>query len=261
VEHEYVDAQIRETREKSGGMTEPRPDWNLALVWSAFGLLGWLAFELTAQPAVGVAVVCSRFGWNDFLTAFWLLRKDPHRARARACGWYCLALGTTRILVAAFVLIMLVTTVMQALQDVLPNQNANPNPPDAVYGLVFLMLLVSPVLAVFAVLGSVAARRGGTRVWLDASLSRARRDNIWPPEYPSGPVNSLETKARLAWLSMLVILITGALVVAGTVVFVLSRAAGAIVLVAASVLIPRVARGVIAQHPAECWAFRDRESE
>jgi hypothetical protein len=240
-------------------MTEPSQKWNSALIWSTLGLIGWLAFELTAQPAVGVAIFCSRFGWDDFLTAAWLRRTDPHRARARACSWFCLSLGMTRILFAAFGLMMLVTSILGSLQGAGPNQNPNPNRdlPNYFYGLIFLMLVATPILAFFAILGSVAARRGRTQVWIDASLSRARHRNLWPPEYSSGLVSPLQNKARLAWLSMLAIVVSGGLVLSGVVVFAVGKTAGAIVLAAESVLIPLVTRGVLAQHPADCWGIPD----
>jgi hypothetical protein len=239
---------------------EPSQNWSSALVWSTFGLIGWLSFELTAQPAVGVAIFCSRFGWDDFLTALWLRRTDPHRARGRACSWFCLSLGMTRILVAAFGLMMLVTAVLSSLQGARPNQNANLNLPNAFYGLVVLMLVVTPILALFAILGYVAARRGSTQVWIDESLSRARQDNSWPPDYSSGLVSPSQNKARLAWLSTLAIMIAGALFLPCIVVIVAGQAAGAIVLAAESVLIPLLTRRVIAQHPAECWGIPDPDT-
>ena len=73
----------------------PQPGWNRALVWSTLALVAWVGFELTAQPAVVAAVVCSRCGWKDLLTALWLRRRDPHRGRGRACSWFCLSAGVT----------------------------------------------------------------------------------------------------------------------------------------------------------------------
>jgi hypothetical protein len=214
---------------------------------------------LTTQPAVVAVIFCSRFGWDDFLTAIWLRRTDPHRARAAACSWFCLALATTRILVAAFGFTMFVTVVLVLLQVLLqggrPNQNANRDLPAGLSGLIYLMIGGLPILGFFALLGSVAARRGGVRVWVDANLSRTRHDNLWPPKYSSGLVDSLQNKARLAWLSMLAIVVVVALGLSVIVVITVGPTAGAIVLAAESVLISFVTRGVIAQHPADCWGI------
>ena len=73
----------------------PPSVWNRALVWSTLALVAWVGFELTAQPAVVAAVFCSKVGWNDFLTAVWLRRRDPHPGRGRACSWFCLSAGVT----------------------------------------------------------------------------------------------------------------------------------------------------------------------
>jgi hypothetical protein len=154
---------------------------------------------------------------------------------------------------------MLVTVVMGSLQGAGPNQNANANRelPSYFYGLIFLMLFGTPILALFAILGHVAARRGNTLVWIDESLGRARHDNIWPPEYSSGLFSPMQNKARLAWLSTLAILIMGALFLPCIVVIFVGQVVGAIVLAAESLLIPLVARGVLAQHPADCWGISD----
>ena len=50
------------------------PTWNRALVWSTFGLIGWLALELTAEPGLAAILACGKCGWNDFRLAFWLRR-------------------------------------------------------------------------------------------------------------------------------------------------------------------------------------------
>src|SRR5436853_170122 len=85
---------------------------NGALVWSTLALVAWVGFELTAQPAVVAAVVCSKVGWSDFLTAVWLRRCDPQRGRGRACSWFCLAAGVTKMVVAAFALTMVISAVL-----------------------------------------------------------------------------------------------------------------------------------------------------
>jgi hypothetical protein len=236
---------------------KPPPGWSVPIIWSTLGLVAWLAFELTAQPAVATALFCSRFGWDDFLTAVWLRRTDPHRARASACSWYCLALGTTRILVTAFALTMLVIGIEDSLGKLKQNPNANHDMHDTFYGLCFLMFVGMPILALFAILGSVAAQRGRTQVWIDASLRRARRENVWPPEYSSGRVSPLQNRARLAWLAMLLIAGVAALGISAIVGNAVGPLTAVTVFVAGLAMFPLVAEGVIAQHPADCWGLPD----
>jgi len=224
-------------------------NWTGALIWSALGLVGWLVLELTAQPALGAAIVCSRFGWKDLRTALWLRRADPHRARRNACFWFCLSLGMQRILLAAFGLAMLIV----AVQGVGPNPNAGDDLPAAFYGVGVLMLLGAPSLTVFALIGYVTARRGGILVWVDRSLAQAGRNHAWPPVYSSVPANPADNRVRLAWCSALITLALAGLVLPIIVLIFAGKAAGAIVLAAESPLIPLLSRRVIARHPAECW--------
>jgi hypothetical protein len=51
---------------------QARSRWHTPLTWSALAALGLLVYELTAQPALGVSVLCLKFGWNDWRTALWL---------------------------------------------------------------------------------------------------------------------------------------------------------------------------------------------
>src|SRR5262245_6522225 len=60
-------------------------------------VIGWVLYELTAQPALGVAAVCAKFGWDDFRTARWLLRIDPNPARGWACAWLSIANGLVKV--------------------------------------------------------------------------------------------------------------------------------------------------------------------
>src|SRR5947209_18895965 len=68
---------------------EERPGrgWHGPFTWTGLLAVGWVLYELTAQPAVGAVAVCLKFGWEDFRTALWLRRRDPDRRRGRACFW------------------------------------------------------------------------------------------------------------------------------------------------------------------------------
>ena len=72
--------------------------WRSSLTWSALITIGILIYELTTQPILGVIVVCSKFGWNDFLIAYLLPRVDPNRPRSRTVFWFYVAAGLGEIL-------------------------------------------------------------------------------------------------------------------------------------------------------------------
>src|SRR5436190_24021420 len=77
--------------------------WSERISWGAMLPLGWFIYELTARPSFAIVVACGKFGWNDFLTAHWLLRTDAIRGRGRTCFWFYVASGVWKITVAAFV--------------------------------------------------------------------------------------------------------------------------------------------------------------
>jgi hypothetical protein len=49
------------------------------------------------QPILGVIVICSKFGWNDFMMAYLLPRVDPNPMRRRVVFWFCLASGLAKV--------------------------------------------------------------------------------------------------------------------------------------------------------------------
>src|SRR5258708_4158177 len=75
------------------------PSW---LSWSLLLTVAVIVYELTAQTMLSVVVACSKFGWNDFLTARWLRRVDPDAARGRTLAWLHIAFGLWKITGAAF---------------------------------------------------------------------------------------------------------------------------------------------------------------
>src|SRR5215831_15315542 len=96
--------------------------WGNVIVVSLLVGLGWLLFELTAQPALGAVAVCAKFGWNDFRTAWWLRRRDLNRRRAAACFWLFVASAFWKMAIGAFVLLFVYGFAGSMLQ---PQQPAN----------------------------------------------------------------------------------------------------------------------------------------
>ncbi|MSR57973.1 MAG: hypothetical protein EXS05_09895 [Planctomycetaceae bacterium] len=244
--------------------------WPTPFLWLAFAVVAFVAFELTAEPAVSVVVMCCKFGWNDVLTAFWLRRNDPWRGRGRACFWFCLASAATKVVLTAFVLIMLVVYILHAALGPRPGNGAADAPATFIAASVVLMSGM-PLVTLFGVIGCLSARKHGVRVWIDASLHSARRDGRWPPE-----VTGQQNFANPTRLMMMGGLSLGipciAVPLAGLLIWALAFAfwpapgvggrtamlcAGAVLVVVADGIglwmIARHTRGVVANHPAECW--------
>jgi len=229
----------------------PSRAWNKALIWSMLGLVAWLGFELTAQPAVVAAVVCSKVGWNDFLTALWLRRRDPHRGRGRACSWFCLSTGVTKMVISAFAMTVLITMVLAFTRAGQQRQNPNLPFPVVFWGPLILMAAGAPVLAVLAFCGCVSARWHKVRVWIDDPLHHARRADAWPPDFSGTRRHNM---ARGPWLVMLAFAIVASMLLATFVgAFAKSIVLGISVLVCPIIWICMISRGAFANSPAECW--------
>lgn len=229
------------------------PSWftNKALIWPTLGLIAWLGFELTAQPAVVAAVVCSKVGWNDFLTAFWLRRRDPHRGRGRACAWFCLSSGVTKMVVSAFAMTVLISIVLAFTRVGQPRQNPNLPIPAVFWGPLVLMVAGAPVLSLLAFCGCVSARWHKVRVWIDNQLHHARRANSWPPDFSSTKSTNM---ARGPWLVMLACTVVASIMLAAMVgAFANSYILGISTLLCPLLWITMVSRGAFADSPYECW--------
>src|SRR6266849_6245079 len=58
--------------------------WKSSLVWTTLIVTAFLVYEITARPIWGVVVLCSKFGWGDFLAAFFGFW---HAIRSRLRVW------------------------------------------------------------------------------------------------------------------------------------------------------------------------------
>ena len=72
--------------------------------WLALVLIGCVIYELTQSPALGSVLVCLKFGWDDFLTARWLWRRDADRWRRASLFWLYLAWGLWKTAIVAFLM-------------------------------------------------------------------------------------------------------------------------------------------------------------
>lgn len=213
----------------------PASRWTEHISWGAMLALGWLIYEATARPSFGIAVACGKFGWNDFLTAHWLLRTDPERGRGRTCFWFYVASGLWKITIAAFLATGCLLILMVAL---------NENPPNGLFGVGLTAVLGVTLLAIIPLIGVFHARSHAVRVWVDSSVHDSRRANEWPPQ-PGG----MNTVMGLLFPALMVPIIVGAVVT-----FPFGLLAMLISVFGVGTSIWALLRGVCAASPEECWS-------
>ncbi len=135
--------------------------WRESITWTGLIIIGLLIYELTTQPILGVIVICSKLGWNDFLIAFWLRRVDSNLVRARAVSWFCFASGVLKVIFGStFLLPGLV--ILAAAFGQLGNQGTMLRVVSAFAVTLFGYLLITVI--VFR--GVICARRSQTKIWL-----------------------------------------------------------------------------------------------
>jgi hypothetical protein len=174
------------------------------MTWPALFLIGWLIYEVTAQPDLGAAIVCAKFGWNDFCAALWLRRKDPDRGRARACFWFYLASGLWKMAITA-TLAIFAFAFLAANQQNAQKPRADGLPPW--FGAVLLTALMGFGLSALTTLIALQlALRYRIKFWLSSSVHRFRRRNSWPPYdvWKLGPNHA----GRVLLTSLILVLVT-----------------------------------------------------
>jgi hypothetical protein len=232
--------------------------WQRHLTLPGLLALGFLVFEATSQPALGIVVVCVKFGWNDLLTAYWLRMRDPVAGRGRTCFWLYLNSGFLKIGGSAFGFCLLLA-IIQSLVDA-----KNPAP---VKGKNEAALVINHTavlgMAAFA-LGSLFALptlwwawRTGTKLWLDSALHRARRLDHWPP---SRTDSNGKNRAKIVLPASFIILILPTTLWALD-SWALNHRNAALWISASLVFIPGIILGLsgplfgwaLAKNPGECW--------
>jgi len=208
--------------------------WTDRITWGAMLPLGWLIYELTARPSFAIVVACAKFGWNDFLTAHWLLRTDPDQGRGRTCFWFYAASGLWKITVAAFVTTGGILILMVGLDGNAPRGLVDAGVTAAV-GIL--------LLAVIPMIGVLHARVFKIKVWIDSSIHACRRNEEWPPQ-----ATGFNSAMGLLFPALLVPVIVTALVT-----FPLGIWSLLACVFGEGIYIWLLFRGVAADHPDECW--------
>lgn len=212
----------------------PGRGWLEQISWGVMLPLGWLIYELTARPSFAIVVACAKFGWNDFLTAHWLLRTDPERGRGRTCFWFYIASGLWKVTVAAFITTGLILILMVVL---------NGNPPRGLIDAGLTAAIGISLLAVIPLIGVLNARVYKVKVWVDSSIHDCRRLAVWPPK-----ATGFNSTMGLLFPALLVPVVVTALVTFRLGIWSLLTC-----VLGEGLYLWMLFRGVAAKQPAECW--------
>lgn len=238
---------------------DSRPRWQVPLIWSMVLVVGWVLYELTAQPALGVAAICLKFGWEDLRTALWLRKKDDYRARAWACFWLYLASALWKAAITASAM-LLAFGILKAMGVIGPAQ--------PLIGAVLVAFVGIVLTTVLACLAAAIALRRQLKLWLGSSMHSARRHDRWPPDirtWQGNAASMLITSSLIGTAVATLPLAVAAIVSACMGPLRQDRMAAGIALFGTVglflVVIPLVAvplrrmlnRRVFADSPEECW--------
>ncbi len=231
-----------------------RSPWLTPLAWSLLSLLALLVFELTAEPAISSAVLCSKFGWNDAQTGIWLWRNDSKAGRGAACLWFSLMIAVCRISFATVALMVAMFAGLIVIAHFAPGGAGGFPAPAGFFATQFCVLAVTEILMVlFALPGCVIAHWHNLQVWISPALHRSRCRGEWPPgrDYAADRIN-------LADAVLLFSVAIGVSFIAGVAILLIMELqlpavpVVALTVVAAAAFV-RLSRGVTATHFAACW--------
>jgi hypothetical protein len=177
-----LDERVRESEEESQAHTAARR----AVPWVVLGFVALVLLELFAHPLLALSVFSLKFALNDFLTAAWLLRRDPVRSRGRTGAVLYTAAGFWKACVVNYGLFTAAIG-----YTLLTGRPAWPQPAPGVPAPNFaadgLTVWAGPAILGYvttSVLGLTAWRMADARhqmLWLGPAADHARRNGLWPP--------------------------------------------------------------------------------
>ena len=176
--------------------------WPSRLLWPFMAALGFVVFELTADPILGVVVACLKFGASEASTASWIARHDPIPTRGRACIWFLIARGLGKIAVAALIAFFSCFFLASILESIKHNNKLMNDIGDkhALAGFItFLLVLMLMIPAM--ILGLFEVRRSGFKIWIDGWMNQARKRRLWPPFDPFLRRTFINNVRILIWIT------------------------------------------------------------
>lgn len=157
--------------------------------WWLIGSIAFAIAELTTHPAIGIVVLCLKFGWNDFLLGLWLRRRDPDRKRGAVCSWFYWALGLWRVGMWSFILLFSFAFVVFGLLEQHVGKGRDP----IELGYCATIMFGSVMLGLGTTfIGMWRGWRTRQRVWLSSTIYESYKLREWPPVSGAGAPNLLK---------------------------------------------------------------------
>ena len=225
--------------------------WNS--LWYLVVVLGFVLFELTAQPALVAVAICSKFGLEDVRNGYWLRRSDPLRVRGKVLFWFSLSRGlwkTTLVAFVAMVGFVFLAMIFGQRQLVARGHIVGS-------GATFLLGFVLASLTTLT--GVILARVGAIKVWLDAGISEARAAREFPPRQRGiNRVSLILAAALILPVMMFLILMVGVAqanpaAIRNAIGFLLGLFVLPVVIIGAGAAL---SKSIVARYWAECWSRR-----
>jgi hypothetical protein len=160
---------------------EPKPGlWaricSSRLAWPLVLVAGFLLFEFTADPALGILMGCLKFGWDELRFSRRLRREDPESVRGRVCARFYEAFALWRVSLVALGVMFLAILVHGALHDRArpPGQPAPEEPPREFITASLILVVGFGAAALSSMLAVIAALRHRVKVWVGYRHNRIK---------------------------------------------------------------------------------------
>lgn len=151
--------------------TEPT-GFHWPIGWGVMLAIGWLAYELTAQPPYGIAVTCTKVMWKDLAVGWWWFRRDHWTIRG-ICG---MLLVWSRGLERYFIVVLFIAITLLIITF---GNNAGVN--SVWYATAMISLMSLCIWFMLGILVTVIGGLGRVPLWIDASLHISKEHDLFPP--------------------------------------------------------------------------------
>jgi hypothetical protein len=222
---------------------QSRSWWKSPVIWSALILGAFLVYEITAKPVLGLVLLCSKFGWDDFLTAYWLRLVDPNHPRGKVFFWFHSAMGMFKIAGAGALLSFLLCFVFVLFKA---HNRAIQFPPEILTGLgvYFFGLIICPMPLLIGFCQAFSRR---VRVWLPSTTNG--KENL------AGPL--LQITVFVIWFGCFEVIGMFAVAAERRGIKVPSAEIWIVAMIVIGMtlfrLFPFLKKRLIAQDPNQCW--------
>lgn len=146
------------------------------LAWPLVLVVGFLLFEFTADPALGILLGCLKFGWDELRFSRRLRRQDPDPVRGRVCARFYEAFALWRVSLVALGVMFLAIMIHGATLDRVrpPGQPAPEGPPREFITAGLILIVGFGAAALSSILAVIAALRHKVKVWVGYRYNRLK---------------------------------------------------------------------------------------